>query len=133
MSVDPLRETVLLECHRAIDQAARDGLAMIGNSGIEPTYPPGVELSEREIAALAMLSLTPDLRSALDKIVRDVASRPLFTFFVLADGVADPHLAAGPWLGLDIRAQEDESDGRMWHDDFYESYSQYPDARQPDV
>ena len=78
MSSSDVRHTLLVETHRAIDAAVDDALAMLESRGVEPVYPPGVELSEAEVGALASLSLSADLRSALQKIIRDAASRPLF-------------------------------------------------------
>jgi len=129
-----LRATLLAEMHRAIDAAASDGLAMLQLRGIEPAYPPGVELSDAELTSLASLTLTVLQRSAIEKVLRDVASRPLFQLLSLVDGVADPARWDGPWLGAHItEATEESSEGAMWHDDFFESYWAYLESSAPDV
>lgn len=129
-----LRQTLLAELHRAIDDAAREGVAMLQSNGMEPAYPPGVKLSDKEMAALAALNLSADQRSALRKVLRDVASRPLFRLLSLIDGVADPSEWEGVWLGARIEeSTDDSSDGAMWHDDFYESYWDYEKDRAADV
>ena len=128
-----VRAALLNEMHKAIDSAATDALGIIENRGIEPAYPPGVELSAAEVSALANIASSPELRSAFGKVLRDAASRPLFQLFALVDGVADPSSWDGLWLGADIVERTDESDQEMWHDDFFASYWQYDKSVAPDV
>jgi hypothetical protein len=132
MDQDTLRRTLLLEVHAMIDAAAAAGLAMVENGGIRPAYPPGVELTDAERAALATLHLPAAARSALEKILRDVAAQPLFDLFALVDGVVDPSgsEAGDPWLGASI-VERQEGDDAMWHDALFETYWDWPGARVP--
>jgi hypothetical protein len=134
MDQDSLRRTLLRELHEKIDAAAAAGLAMVESCGVQPVYPPGVELTDGELAALAALHLPADVRSALKKILRDVAARPLFDLFALVDGVADPggSETSEPWLGVSL-VERQEGDDAMWHDDLFETYWEYPGARASDV
>ena len=130
MDQGEIRRTILLELHAKIDAATAAGLAVIDNRGIEPVYPPGVQLTDAELAALAGLQVSGEARSALEKVLRDVAARPLFDLFALVDGVADPAISDGdaPWLGASILPRQDE-DEEMWHDALFETYWDYPGAR----
>ena len=128
-----LRAAMLNEMHKAVDSAATDALGMIETRGVEPVYPPGVELSASEVAALAKITVTPELRMAFTKIIRDAASRPLFQLFALIDGVADPSAFDGLWLGANVVARTDDADHEMWHDELFESYWQYDKSVAPDV
>ena len=131
-----LKRSLLVGMHQAIAEAADTALAMIENSGIEPIYPPGVELSDREISSVANLRLSEDTRSALRKIVRDAAGRPVFHLLALVDGVADPDhwMQSDPWLGLDISPRKQGArDSQMWHDDFFETYWDFESRSQRDA
>ena len=128
-----IRDALLNEMHKAIDAATTNALGIIENRGIEPAYPPGVELSAAELSALANITSSTELHSAFRKVLRDAASRPLFQLFALLDGVADPSQWEGLWLGADIIERADDSDREMWHDDFFESYWQYDKSAAPDV
>lgn len=129
-----IRAALLGEMHRAIDAAAQDGLRSLENGGSDLSYLPGVELSASEKRALGALTHSSDLRSALKKVLRDAAARPLFQLFTLVDGVADPQNWSGTWLGASITvAEPDEDSVTMWHDDFFESYWLYDKDRVPDV
>jgi hypothetical protein len=141
MAPSDFRRALLLELHRAVDDAANSALDTIGKRGTAPVYPPGVEFTPEEVAALAELRVSPAARSALDKLLRDTAASPLFEFFSLIDGVSDPHDWPGPepWLGALLRARvatdrQDEREGNaeMWHDQFFESYWEYRGGRGPD-
>lgn len=128
-----LRAALLHEMHKAIDSAAEDALGIIGNRGIEPVYPPGVELSNAEVSALANITSSPELVSAFRKVLRDTASRPLFQLFALLDGVADPSAWDNVWTGAHVVERSDESDEEMWHDDFFASYWDYDESSAHDV
>lgn len=127
------KRAVLVDLHRAIDEAADSAMAIIGSRGVEPTYPPGIELSEGEIVALSNLKLPEDAKTALRKVLVDTASRPLFQWFAVVDGVADPvGLPADeePWLGLELSAKEDDTEeDTVWHDEFFETYWAFHDNR----
>src|SRR5688572_26413474 len=102
------KRAVLVDLHRAIDEAADAAMAIIESRGVEPVYPPGIELTDAEIVALSNLKLSEDAKTALRKVLLDNASRPLFQWFTLVDGVADPvGLPADeePWLGLDLSSK----------------------------
>ena len=96
MGSTELRPTLLQELHRAIDDATRGAMGAMEHREAELTYPPGVELTDAERRALGELKLSPDLRSALEKVIRDAAGYPLFHLFTLLDAVTDPQ----DWSGL---------------------------------
>jgi hypothetical protein len=131
-SVD-IRAALLNEMHKTIDTAATDALGIVDTRAIELAYPPGIELSAAEVSALANIPSSPELRSALHKVFREVASRPLFHFFALIDGVADPTGWNGLWLGARVVEPPDDADQEMWHDEFFASYWQYAKPNAPDV
>ncbi len=108
MSPVDIRAVLLREMHRAIDDAAHNGLRSIEHPGTGLSYPPGVGLSDAELRALSTLRLSEDHRSALRKILRDTASGPLFQLFALLDGVADPEHWNGVWLGATVALADDE-------------------------
>lgn len=124
------RQAFLTELHRSIHDSADSALAAFDNRGIEPVYPPGVELTSAEILALGKLQLSEEMRSALRKLFVDAAARPLFQLFSLVDGVADPsNWPSEPWLGLTLSEKDEDSDNaEMWHDEFFESYWAYRDT-----
>jgi hypothetical protein len=141
MGQSDFRHALLVELHRAIDEAADAALDVIESRGIELVYPPGVKLTAEEIAALAELRVSPAARSALGKVLRNEAAGPLFELFTLVDGVSDPRGWPGPetWLGVVLTPRvadgSDEDEGRpeMWHDQLFESYWEYQRARDADV
>jgi hypothetical protein len=141
MGQSDFRHALLVELHRAIDEAADAALDVIESRGIELVYPPGVELTAEEIAALTELRVSPPARSALGKVLRDAAAGPLFDFFTLVDGVGDPRGWPGPeaWLGVVLTprtadgSDEDGGDTEMWHDQLFESYWEYQKPRDADA
>jgi hypothetical protein len=130
MEQERLRRTLLLEMHRSIDHAAAAGLALLENRGPTPVYPPGVELTQDEVAALSGLRLSAAARSAFEKILRDVAAAPLFDLLALMDGVADPGAAESdePWPGVTV-VEGRADDDAMWHDELFETYWDHDAAR----
>lgn len=125
----PLRQALFRELHRSIDEAASDCVARAfagGDSSLE--YPPGGELTEAELAALRKLADSPDARAALEKLVANACSWPVFHLFSLMDGVADPETDVGEWFGVTLESKQEGDDG-MLHDEFLESCSAYRDGR----
>jgi hypothetical protein len=125
----PIRQALFGELHRSIEEAASDCVARAVTAEESSLgYPPGAELTDAERAALRTLALSPDARSALEKLVADACSWPVFHLFSLMDGVADPQADVGEWLGVTLESKQ-EDDDEMLHDEFLESYSAHKDGR----
>jgi hypothetical protein len=133
MVIEDFRAALLQETHRAVDDATQGVMRTLIDGKSDLTYPPGIELTDGESEAVGALRLSPDARSALEKIVRDAASYPLFHLFTLIDAIGDPRDWTGPWLGAKLSprlAGDVDTRGAMWHDDFYDSYRTYHDSRE---
>ena len=118
-----IRDALFLEIHKAIEESAQSVVSQLQSSGL--SYPPGAELTPDEMAALSSLTLSEAAKSGLRKVVADACAYPLFHFFTLLDGVADPETdLGGVWLGASI-AEKPEEDEPMLHDELYESYWLY--------
>jgi hypothetical protein len=77
------------------------------------------------------MSLTPDARSALEKLVSDAAARALFRFFCLIDAVGDPQIVeVNEWLGAAIGKRNLRKHYPMLHDEFMESYWHYRELKR---
>ena len=114
-----IRDALFKEIHKAIDEST-ESVAQLQTSDL--SYPPGVELTPDETTALSSLSLSEPAKSGLRKLVANACSYPLFQFFCLLDGVADPETDLDDeWLGGTI-AEKPEEDEVMLHDEFFESY-----------
>ena len=123
MASGDLRAALLSEMHRAIEDSTRHAMQLLVGGEGTLTYPPGVNLSKAERAAIDALALSPTGRSALEKLLQDAAAAPLFHLFALLDGVADPRDWPGTWPGATITTPRGEASAEsMWHDDFYGSY-----------
>jgi hypothetical protein len=126
------KDALFIEIHRAIEDAATRTAAALRAGTMDLSYPPNAGLSAAERAALESLSVTPDLETALRKVIADASSVPLFRLFTLLDGVGDPEGYGDLWLGLVLsRPGEDEEPGEMLHDEFFESYWEWR-KRRPD-
>jgi hypothetical protein len=127
---ETVRRALLLETHKAIEEAARYALSSIGaieNATI--AYPSHKALTPTEQAALKNLHLSDDARSALQKVIADVASYPLSHLFSLMDGVTDPELIRFNWWpGLSL-AEKSEAE-EMLHDEFFDTYWDYKATRR---
>jgi len=117
------RNALLVEIHEAIEESALSVATKMQK--VELSYPPGVELTPEESAALSSLQLSDEARSGLNKLIADACAYPLFHLFCLMDGVADIE-EAGPdtWGGLSF-VHKSGADEPMLHDEFYESYWLY--------
>jgi hypothetical protein len=149
-----IREALLLEVHRAIETASKEAVLKVGrlvrfpalsdvDSPLERSvaavgaslvlYPPmdstGAQLSSAETAAIAAMSLSPEERSGLEKLVADAAAAAFFRFFCLLDGVADPEVHhVDNWSGAVLAAAPGDEDRPMLHDELFESYWRYREA-----
>ncbi|HYG83059.1 MAG TPA: hypothetical protein VD861_21865 [Pyrinomonadaceae bacterium] len=123
MMTEQEKEALLIEVHRYIEDAATRTAAALRAGSVGILYPPNGGLTDAEQAALASLTVTPDLESALRKVIADAASIPLFHFFCLLDGVGTPQEYDGGWIGLALsRPNEDEDQGDFLHDEFNDTY-----------
>lgn len=122
-----VREALFWEIHKAIDEASGSVVNELGAA--ELSYPPGVELTPEENAALAGLRLNDAAQSGLKKLVADACAWPLFHFFSLMDGVADPEAERNEdWRGATIE-KKGEGDDVMLHDELYETYWVYGERK----
>ncbi len=123
------RQALFTELHRSIEESATACVARILSADdLSLTYPPGGELTETERAALRTLTVSPEARAALEKLVAEACGWPVFHLFSLMDGVADPEADVGEWYGVALAAKQ-EGDDDMLHDEFLESYQAYRDNR----
>jgi len=118
------RTALFIEIHRSVENAASSAVDF--KSVDDMMYPPssgGLLPEERE--ALVGIQLSPLAESGLKKIIAHACISPIFDFFALLDGVADPEAGYfDPWLGLTL-APKPEEDEPMLHDELYESYWSY--------
>jgi hypothetical protein len=133
-----IQQTLLIELHGAIENAAQEAVAKLGRG--DPYLSPematqqavaGVPNAADEALAsfcdpAATMSLTPEARSALQKLVSDAAASTLFRFFCLVDAVGHPEVVAvDEWLGAHVGKKATEEHYPMLHDEFLESYWEY--------
>ena len=127
---DEERLALFVEVHRAVAEASTRAAGTVGvpNLRADLAYPPGTQLSEGELAALRGINLTPDARSALQKVIADACSAAFFRMFTVMDGVGDPEDWSGEvWQGVSL-GPKPEHDEPMLHDEFFESYWQYKEG-----
>lgn len=119
------RQALFAELHRSIEESATACVARILSADdMSLTYPPGDEFTEAERAALRRLVVSPEARSALEKLVADACVWPVFHLFSVMDGVAEPEADVGEWYGVTLESKQ-EGDDDMLHDQFMESYWAY--------
>src|SRR5262245_11836454 len=126
-------QTLLVESHRCVSEAAEDTVSKIGSSRQRPlpkdgdidtelllAYPPNNVLSAEEEQALRSMTLSAVERSALKKLVADGCATAFFHFFNLIDATGDPEVRPprGAWLGAWVGAPKDDRDRDMLHDGF---------------
>lgn len=145
-SDEQVMRTLLLEAHRCVEGAAGAAVAKIGlprlrvtaanDLGIDPDalliYPPDNILSPQEEDALRSMQLSPVQRSALKKLIADGCATAFFDWFNLLDGTSAPEVGspAQAWSGAWLVAPRDDRDRDMLHDAFFDSYSEYDEARR---
>lgn len=123
MMTEQEKEALFIEVHRYIEDAATSTAAALRAGRVGILYPPNGGLTDAEQAALESLKVTPDLESALRKVIADAASSPLFHLFCLLDGVGTPHQHGEEWVGLALsRMTEDEEPSNFLHDEFNDTY-----------
>jgi hypothetical protein len=125
MPTEAQREALLVEAHRAIEEAATRAAEMI--AGVRPleelAYPPNGGLTGAEESALSDGATGPDAVAPLRKIIADAAAAPLFKVFALIDGVADPEDWDGDWLPMQLsEIEEGDVEPEMLHDAFFDAY-----------
>jgi len=132
---DARRAALLVEVHRAIEEAASQAAELLAGVSSEPdlAYPPNAGLDATELSSLAQASARPEAVAAIRKVVADAAAAPLFHLFALMDGVTEPDDWQGEWLPVDLSdASEDAPARPMLHDDLFESYWSWV-AKRPNV
>ena len=117
-------DALFLELHEAVEEAASGVVFKMAEA--ELAYPPGIELTKEEAAALSEIKLSDAARSGLKKLVTDTATIPLFRLFTLVDGVGDLTGFDG-WYGTSLTPKGEE-DEPMLHDKLFESYWQYTES-----
>lgn len=140
MNDKQVTQTLLLEAHRCVDEAAEEAIAKVGLQRRRPSpkagdidteallmYPPNDSLSMEEEQALRAMKLSPVERSALQKLIAGGCADAFFRFFNLIDATGDPEVKppSGTWLGAWLVAPQDDRDRDMLHDGFFDSYERY--------
>src|SRR5690349_20521555 len=100
-------EALLIETHRAIASSAADAARALVTRNYELTYPPNMTLTSVERFALASIAASPEMESALCKVIANATSAAFFRMFACIDGVGDPQTYDGEWLGLDLTLLSD--------------------------
>ena len=122
---DPV-EVILIETHRVIQEVVNATINNLSDSTL--FYPPNAALSESEIKELGSLQLTHIAKEALQKVLLNMCSIPIFQMMTLMDGVADPEMQDyGFWPGLSFGKKKENED--MLHDKFYETYHKYVELK----
>jgi hypothetical protein len=124
MTSEQLWAVLLPEIHTAIATEAEALRQFFADTSEAPTltYPPGVEFSPQETAALRELAITSDAATGLVKLATSACAGPIFQLLTLLDGVADPQAeTSDTWLGADLTLPGD-GDRPMIHDEFFDSY-----------
>lgn len=115
---------VFAEVHKAITESAKAAVSLLGGTarpGI--SYPPGVAVSAAEAAQLAALDLSPEARTALEKVIADACSHPVLQLLSLLDGTTEPEvIKLRRWEGGSLGEIEGDT---MLHDEFLEAYGDY--------
>lgn len=120
---------ILKDVHQNIDISATQVVDKFENT--EMAYPPGVELTAEEKAALSLIYLSDFAKSGLKKLIADACSTPLFHLFCQFDGVGDPSIELDEvWLGIRLtqkKIDDEEPEEEFLHDDFFETSWLYKD------
>ena len=129
------QDALFMDVHRAIEESARKAASAVCDSRVDLNYPPGVSLSSREESAIASVQGSPDLESALRKVIANAASSPLFRLFCLIDGVGDPadYEADWPCFVLSELSDEEGSSDYMLHDEFFETYWKWKEKSEDPI
>ncbi len=127
--MDEIRKALFAEMHAAIEETAEVAINSMGATGKpSPDYPPGIELNQEEVSALAKLELSTTAKVALKKIVKDACAYPLFHLCSLLDGVTEPNvIPIDEWVGGTLSSGG--NDELMLHDSFYDSYWEYEEKQ----
>ena len=131
MLADAKREALLVEVHRAIEEAATQAAeAIAGVTPVpDPAYPPNGGLSEAEASLITAGARGAEAVGAIRKVIADAAAAPLFRLFALIDGVGDPEAWNGNWLPLELREAPEGTYQPMLHDELFESYWSWVERR----
>ncbi len=117
-------KAILLDIHQDISDVAEHSVSIIFDANQNSlTYPPNVELTAEEIAALKTIVPTDFLRSALKKILSDNSAGVIFNLLNNIDGTTDPKNGSDNWTGVKlVDLNQDEDSANFLHDKFYETY-----------
>ena len=125
------RVRLLLGTHYSIEKVA-DATAerLAKGEPRDPTYPPNGGLTAEERAALAVMPTSPELHSALRKVIAGAAAHVLFEFFNYVDGTSNPH-GDDRWGCYSIGRVPDQVPPPevFWHDAFYDTYWEWRKVR----
>lgn len=125
MISDKQRKALFINLHRAIDEAVTYTIDNLTTpKDLNLAYPPNSGLTEEEIKAVEALQMDQTLKNALEKILADAASYPVFRLLSLIDGVSDPVGLDEFWPGFILEPKEDDEDlnDSFLHDEFFDTY-----------
>jgi len=132
---DARRAALLMEVHRAIEEAASQAAELLARVSAEPNlaYPPNAGLDATARSVLTQAPSRPEAVAAIRKVVAAAAAAPLLHLFALMDGVAEPDDWQGEWPPVDLADATDDDPARpMLHDELFESYWSWV-AKRDDV
>ncbi len=130
MSEKELTHILLTDLHRIIEDYSNQFVDELGRK-IDPSYPPGVDLSNNEKSIFSSINLTEPQKSVLKIATKDLCAGILFELFSKMDGVSDPETGNDLdfWPGLELKEKKDESESEMIHDAFFERYWSYNESK----
>lgn len=119
---------LMVYLHNRIDESVGWTFDSINNGKIKDmiSYPPGVEISDKELKILQDVIGNEEVKSALKKVMINNAMYPLFDLFNFIDGTGNIPDAEYDWIELieckyeDIEKIEDRED--FLHDLFFETF-----------
>ena len=122
------RKVVLTELNRLTVDAAIKGAQSIADGSADIANPPNGSLTEREVAALARLSVDDDTRTALCKVIADSIASAAVGWLCVLDAVGDPETGDfDPWLGVALAEPTRELEQPFLHDDYFGAWWDYTD------
>lgn len=126
------RMSLLVSIHQMIEEQANFTVNDIENKRINQliNYPPNGGLTESEKNELSKLTLNPDLKSALRKVLASNTADVFFSFLNIIDGTIDPTVEYGEWGEVMLVDFNEENEiESMLHDNFYGSYWDWKEKR----
>ncbi len=128
----------MIAANHQVNVAAKNTASRIIDGSIVENvfYPPSIEFSSEEKAALIEISKIPGIQSALQKVIADSTASAFFHFFNYLDGTGHPNDKFGKWTWatiLDHPNGDKDPYIQMLHDSFYDAYTDWNKIEGEDV